>query len=198
MYDSPQRRTYLIDRAFQLKYILILMGWGVAMALLFGLWTYQLHQQAMEVVLRDPAQRAAVAHADKQLLWALGAIGLLSATALGLVGFIVTHRVAGPVYVMGHFLTLLASGRYPARRTLRKHDELKGFYSQFIKSIDALKERDVRQLARMEAAIGAMRKALPRAPELRPSLEELEREASERRGALGESSLNTGELGLGP
>jgi hypothetical protein len=187
MTESHHRRTYLVDRSFQLKYILLLMAWGVVLAALFGLWTFQAHQQAVETVARDAAQRALVDRADRQLLWALAAIGALSAAALGLLGFIMTHRVAGPLYVMGHFLTLLAEGRYPARRALRKHDELKRFHAHFLDAMEAMKEREARHVARLEDAAARMRGALGRAPDLAPALEALDEEIRRRRVALAEA-----------
>jgi hypothetical protein len=186
MPDAHHRRTYLVDRAFQLKYILLLMGWGVVLAALFGLWTWQAQQQALETLIHDPAQRALVARADRQLAWALGAIAVLSAAALGLLGFIMTHRVAGPVYVMGHFLTQLAEGRYPSRRALRKRDELQAFHAHFLDAIEAMKARDLRQLAQLEDALARMKVAAARAPELEVGVALLEAEIRERRERLTE------------
>jgi hypothetical protein len=186
MGKSYHRRIYLIDRSFQLKYILLLMAWGAVLAGLLGLWTFQAHQQAMETIVRDAQQRALVESADRQLAWALAGIGALSAAALGLVGFVMTHRVAGPVHVMGHFLTLLAEGRYPTPRVLRKNDELQRFYAQFLEAVDAMKERDAQQLAKLEDTIALLRRTLDRAPELRRLLEDLEGEARSRREALTE------------
>ncbi len=186
MAESHPRRTYLVDRSFQLKYIVLLMAWGVVLAALFGLWTYQAHQQAIETVVRGPEQRALIDRADRQLMWALGGIGALSAAALGLLGFIMTHRVAGPIYVMGHFVTLLAQGRYPTRRALRKHDELQGFYAHFLEAVEAMKERDARHVGQLEETIALLRGAVARAPELRTALDALEREVKVRREALAE------------
>ncbi|OFX22549.1 MAG: hypothetical protein A2V77_14175 [Anaeromyxobacter sp. RBG_16_69_14] len=183
-----RRRTYLVDRSFQIKYILLLMAWGVVLSALFGLWTYQAHQQAIETVVRGPAQRALVDRADRQLMWPLVGIGALSVTALGLLGFVLTHRVAGPVYVMGHFVNLLAQGRYPTRRALRKHDELQGFYARFLDAIEAMKERDERHVGKLEETIVLLRGAVARVPELGVALEVLEREVKDRREALAEST----------
>ena len=191
MTASHHRRTYLVDRSFQLKYILLLAGWGLVLAVLFGLWTHQAQQQALELATRDPAQRALVVRAGRQLLWVVAAIGLLSAAALALFGFIVTHRVAGPLYVMAHDLGLLGGGRYPLRRALRKHDELKAFHARFGATIEALRERDERLLVHLDEAVARMRRVLPRAPELRMALEALEREADERRTALAEAGHST-------
>jgi hypothetical protein len=184
MTESHHRRTYLVDRRFQLKYILLLAGWGLVLAGLFGLWTWQAHQQVVETMVRDPAQRAALGPAQRQLAWVLFAIGGLSAAALGLVGFIMTHRVAGPVYVMSHFLSELAAGRYPPRRALRRRDELREFHHRFLDALDAMREREGRQLARLENAIRRLRGALPRAAELGPVIAGLEQDVRERREAL--------------
>ena len=42
---SHHRRTYLVDRAFQLKYTVLLMATGLLVALLFALWIYQAYRQ---------------------------------------------------------------------------------------------------------------------------------------------------------
>jgi len=106
------------------------------------------------------------------------------ALALGLLGVVVTHRVAGPVYVMSHYMTVLATGRYPRMRTLRRGDELKRFFQVFIHAVDAVKAREARHAAVLEDAVDRMRSALARAPELAPAIEALAAAARERRLAL--------------
>jgi hypothetical protein len=187
MNEPHQRRIYLVDRGFQLKYVAFLMGWGVVLAVLFGLWTYQAHHQALDAVVRDAAQRQLLQRSDRQLIWALSGIGALSAAALGLVAFIMSHRIAGPLHVMGHYLTLLGEGRYPTARALRRHDELKAFHARFVRATDLLKERDARSLRAMEEAIAAMRGALSSAPELAEAVESMEREAALRREAFADA-----------
>ena len=191
MPDAHHRRTYLVNRSFQLKYILLLMGWGLVLAALFGLWAYQAQAQAVDLLATEPGQRALVGHVGRQLLWVLLAIAALSSAALGLLGFILTHRVVGPIYVMGHFLTTLAEGRYPSRRALRKHDELKPFHAHFLQVIDTLRERERIQLAHLEDAVGRMRAAAERAPELAPAVATLEAELRVRRGSLDEPTSAT-------
>ncbi|MBI5069493.1 MAG: hypothetical protein HZB56_14760 [Deltaproteobacteria bacterium] len=185
MPESHSRRTYLIDRRFQLKYVLLLMGWGAVMAVLFGLWAWQAHQQAAELLARDADQQALLHQADRTLLVALAAIGLLSMLALGLLGFIITHRVAGPVWVMGLELAELARGRYPARRGLRRGDELQSLHTRFHQAIDALAARDRHTLEALEEVLGSLRSAAGRSPELQPAVAALEIEVKARREGLG-------------
>ena len=98
--DSPgvhARRVFLVDRGFQLKYALLMAGAGALVALIFGLWLHQAHTQAVEIAGLDPALREELARGDRQLLFAFAGIAALLALALGLLGVVMTHRVAGPV-----------------------------------------------------------------------------------------------------
>jgi hypothetical protein len=188
MSETHQRRIYLVDRRFQLKYVALLMGWGIVLSVLFGLWTYQAHQQALETVLRDSAQRALLARGERQLAWALAGIGALSAAALGLIAFVMSHRVAGPIHVIWEYLTLLSEGHYPTPRALRRHDDLKEFYAHFLRVSDVLREREAKHLQLVGEVVASMRAALARAPELSAAAEALEREAASRREAIADGS----------
>jgi len=178
------RRAYLVDRRFQLKYALLMAGAGVVLALLFGFWVYQVHVQAMELVPLDAETRALVAHGDRLLLLVLLGISALMAVALALLGIVMTHRVAGPIFVMGHYMTVLGQGRYPRMRTLRKADELRGFFQIFLSAVGAMKTREARHAALLEDVAARLRAAAPRAPELQAAAEALEEAARERRQAL--------------
>ncbi len=184
MPESQSRRTYLIDRAFQLRYILILAAWGIGLAVLFGLWAWKAHEQAAEILAREAGSQALLRQSDRMLAWALAAIGLLSAVALGLVGFVMTHRVAGPVWAMGHALGELAQGRYPARRGLRRGDGLQALHARFSDAVETLAARDQRTLAALEEALARVRPAAEGNPTLSRAVEVLEAEARVRREGL--------------
>jgi hypothetical protein len=186
--DAPgaghHRRRYLVDRGFQLKYALLMAGAGLAVALVFGLWLHQAHVQATALLASDPETRALVARSDRALLGAFAAIALLLAGALGLLGVVVTHRVAGPVFVMGHYVRVLAEGRFPRMRTLRRSDELKPFFRTFIQAVEAMKAREARHAAVLSDALERMRAASARSPELAPAIEALSAALAERHSAL--------------
>jgi hypothetical protein len=178
------RRAYLVDRGFQLKYALLMAGAGALVAVIFGLWLHQAHAQAIEVAGLDPAVRAELARGDRQLLWVFAGIAALLALALGLLGVAMTHRVAGPVFVMGHYVSVLARGGFPRMRTLRKTDELRSFFQIFIDSVELLKQREARHVELLDSTLAAMRAALTRSPELAGAIEALDRVFRERRAAL--------------
>jgi hypothetical protein len=180
----PRRRRYLLDRAFQLKYALLMAGAGLAVAVVFGLWLHQAHAQAVALLPQDDATRALIERSDRLLLGAFAAIAALLAAALGLLGVVITHRVAGPVFVMGHYLSIMAQGRFPRMRTLRQGDELKHFFRVFLESVDAMKAREARHAAVLEDAVARMRVAAARTPELAPAIDALAAAARDRRAAL--------------
>ncbi len=187
--SESHRRHYLLDRGFQLKYAILMAGAGLAVAVVFGLWLHQAHAQATSLLAPDPETRALVERSDRLLLAAFAAIAVLLAAALGLLGVLITHRVAGPVFVMGHYLKVLAEGRFPRMRTLRRSDELKGFFRTFIDAVDRLKVREARHAALLEDAVQRMRAAAARTPELQPAIDALAAAARERRAALAQDDL---------
>src|SRR5215208_5217719 len=192
---SPRRR-YLVDRGFQLKYALLMAGAGLVVAAVFGVWLHQAHVQATALLSPDAETRALVERSDRLLLGAFVVIALLFAASLGLLGVVITHRVAGPVFVMGHYLRVLADGRFPRMRTLRRSDELKGFFRIFLDAIDAMKVREARHTALLEDSVRRMRAAAAVAPELAPAIDALARAAQERRAALAQDDLELTPLSV--
>jgi hypothetical protein len=183
------RRRYLVDRGFQLKYALLMAAAGLVVAVVFGVWLHQAHVQATALLSPDAETRALVERSDRLLLGAFVVIALLLAAALGLLGVVITHRVAGPVFVLGHYLRVLAEGRFPRMRTLRRSDELKVFFSTFLEAVEAMKVREARHTAVLEDALRRMRAAAVDHPDLAPAIEALARAAQERRAALAQDDL---------
>jgi hypothetical protein len=178
------RRQFLVDRGFQLKYALVMAGAGLLVAFIFGLWLHQVHAQAIALLSPDGETRALIERSDTLLLVTFAGIAVLLAAALGLLGVVITHRVAGPVFVMGHYLSVLAQGRFPRMRTLRRSDELKGFFQVFIDAIEAVKVREARHVAVLEDVLARTRAASATTPELVPAVRALEHAVMERRLAL--------------
>lgn len=181
---AHHRRTYLVDRGFQLRFALLLAGAGAVMALLCGLWLHQAHLQATELLPLDAEARALVERTDRDLLGALVGITALMALALGFLGVIITHRVAGPMLVLGRYLQAFAAGRYPRVRALRRGDELQRLFAGFGDGVEALRARERAHADLLEEAVSQVRAALPRAPELAATVEALAAAARTRREAL--------------
>jgi len=188
MQGQYKRRTYLIDRRFQLKYVLILVVVGAAVSLLFGALMYQAHA---EVTALMDLPRPAVTSRDNTMIWLVVGVGLVMAISLGALGVVITHRVAGPIFVLGKYLSLLGDGVYPTLRRLREKDELQEVFEQLYKSIEKMKERDQRDGDALHEAAEALEKLVYDHPDLRdsaaPHLNRIAEISGRKLRALGES-----------
>jgi hypothetical protein len=148
------RRLLLIDRSFQLKYAGILSLIGM-LVVGFGAFVQEVFRaQLLSDLALPSALRFELAARHTRALWvSVSVVSAATAIGLGLLGIIITHRIAGPVYAMTQFAAALARGRYPLIRPLRKADELKDFYELFQKSVASLRAREVEEIFRLEDAI---------------------------------------------
>src|SRR5262245_44821561 len=160
---KTMRRTYIVDREFQLKYTLLLVGTGGVISLVFGAMAYLASvdaHRALAVELSRPGVRGISATAEKVisesnetlLVLTLGVAALL-ALALALLGILVTHRVAGPLYVMSRYVSILVEGRYPVFRPLRRKDELRAFFDRFQRAIESMRARESDEASKLQEAV---------------------------------------------
>jgi hypothetical protein len=171
------RRTYLLDREFQLKYILLLTGMGAGSMLLFGVLAAWVQHLSAESGVSG----------TETLVWltAVSTVGL--GVALGLFGLLFTHRVAGPVHVMSLYVAALAAGRYPRLRPLRRKDELRAFFARFSEAVDRIRQREADEALALEGALEVF-KGLATTPEAKEALATLEALRMRKRQAVDPSA----------
>lgn len=137
-----RRRTFLIDRRFQLKYTSIIVFVGVAVSALLGFFIYRLSLENTKILQLDPEFQENVLKFDTAVMFYLaGFIGLM-ALSLFFWGVFVTHRVAGPIFIVSNFLKQLADNQVPSIRSLRKGDELREFFDSFTAMVETLKRQN--------------------------------------------------------
>jgi nitrogen fixation/metabolism regulation signal transduction histidine kinase len=71
---------------------------------------------------------------------------------LGAVGIIATHKIAGPAYAMRRTMSMIADGKLPTVRALRKHDELQAVGNELKRMADNLREREESELKVLKSA----------------------------------------------
>jgi hypothetical protein len=160
------RRTFLVDRAFQLKYTAIMVGVGATITLIFGMMMYQAHVDATQLMgLPDSAQQLIISRYDERLMYIVAGIAVAMSSALAIFGVLVTHRVAGPVYIIGRYVQTLGEGQFPVMRPLRRADELKSFFRLFQEAVDQIRSRESSDLAALDAALGQLEGFCARTPD---------------------------------
>jgi hypothetical protein len=138
-----RRRPRIVDPALQLKYSVIIALFGTIISLTFCtllyLQSYETQKEAAELCGSDAAGHfeARGATITRYMVTATGMVSLF----LIVFGIIVTHRVAGPLFVMNRYLKLLGEGRIPTTRPLRKKDELQEFYSNLLAVIEFVRRQ---------------------------------------------------------
>jgi len=185
------RRTYLIDRGFQVKYSAMLGVVAAGVSGLFGGMMFLAQGQAKAgfdsyflrfgTKMPDELQQQ-LSEIDTTLWMLLAATVVLMAVALSLFGVLVTHRVAGPVHVMSHYISVLAKGRYPMMRPLRKADELKGFFERFSQAVEALRQRDSGEADQLDDVLAKL-SPLAQSPEAQAAVDSLKAMRDRKRDA---------------
>ncbi len=148
-----RRKQFLINRAFQIKYTVIIAIIGIIIAILWGTLFYKASkensQQMLMLVQMDPnlssmtdiiKEKLAIEDSKIMLYLILFVIAIF--LSLVIWGILITHRIAGPIFIISKYIDSIADGKIPETRPLRKKDELKEFFEKFNKMLDILKERE--------------------------------------------------------
>lgn len=77
----------------------------------------------------------------------------LLVVGVGLVGIVVTHKVAGPIFKMKRQIRALGDGHLSIPAPLRKGDELVDFFEAFRNAVIELRARQEREIAMLDRAI---------------------------------------------
>jgi methyl-accepting chemotaxis protein len=148
-----RRKQFLINKAFQIKYTVIIAVIGIVIAVLWGTLFYKASkensQQMLMLVQVDPNLSSMtdiikdkLAREDNKIMLYLVAFVIAIFLSLVIWGILITHRIAGPIFIISRYVDSITDGKIPETRPLRKKDELKEFFEKFNKMLESLKERE--------------------------------------------------------
>ncbi len=120
--------------------------------------------RAEQARLEGEAQRLladaeGLAHKQQALMTML--VAALSALVffIGIVGIVITHKVAGPIFKMKQQLREVGDGVLRRPSKLRKGDELVHFFEAFEDMIERLRQRQKYEVAQVDDAIATLERA---------------------------------------
>lgn len=93
---------------------------------------------------------AFLARQQRQLLGGMVAILAVLVIAVGMVGIVFTHKVAGPIFKMKRLLREVGAGKLVVRERLRKGDELQHFFEVFETMVGELRRRQEGEIAKVD------------------------------------------------
>lgn len=156
-------KNYLLNRRFQLKYTGMVVAIGIALSVALGFF---LHRQMMENtrILRleaefDPVFKAQLDQADSQNLAMLVGTLVLFNVALALGSIFVTHRMAGPEFVLNRYVRMVAAGKLPVVRELRRGDELVDLHDGVRAMVARLETQTLDDIQVLEKALAGLEDA---------------------------------------
>jgi len=107
---------------------------------------------------------------QSRMMLTLVGVMVLLVVGIFIVGVVVTHKVAGPIFKMKRMIKDVGEGRLRIPGKLRKGDELVHFFEAFDQMVRSLRARQENEIAMLESAIARLEgKADP--SELKPLLD---------------------------
>jgi len=153
-----RRRRYIIDPSFQWKFGIWLMADVFVVSLFMGILLLIVQGRYVRSLMLEGQAFDWADMAVMLIVFALS-FAVVAAGAFGVWSVMVTHRLCGPLHVIGMRLAEVAQGRFPSQRPLRKKDECKGLWDQLWAMIDSLKSRKRAEYDALTEILAAVRTA---------------------------------------
>src|SRR6266498_2004632 len=145
----PRRRVrnYLLDTGLQLRLASYLLAVALALSIGLGWLLWRAFRETSKVVaLADPEVggtiEALLAKEDRLRIVVLGAALVVVLACLLVAAVIVTHRIAGPAFVIARTCRQVAEGSLIVPRPLRSRDLLVDLADEATAMVEALRARE--------------------------------------------------------
>lgn len=178
-------KNYLINTRLQLRFASWLLAVAAAISVVLGYVLWRSYAETSRVVaLADPevadALAAAFASEDRaRMVWLAAALAVVLICLLGF-AVVMTHRIAGPAFVIARTCRQVAEGNFERPRPLRERDMLVELGDDVAHMVDAIREREQDERDRILTALGRLSEAGASAEDRRAAVAVLERLAAEK------------------
>lgn len=123
--DKVARKRYVIAARFQVRYIIYILLFLYIGAAIAGYTVYYTTWVTLGEKLANVYSRGRLIYIFRQANLTLLIRILLISPIFVVIGIILSHRIAGPIYRIGKYVESLKQGDYTHGLTLRKRDEFK-------------------------------------------------------------------------
>jgi signal transduction histidine kinase len=151
-------RNQLLNPRFQLKYTAMIVGIASTISMVLGWFLLsKLRENSRMLKLDaefDDVLQAQLADYDAHIVWALIAAFVVFIVVLAVVSVVVTHHMAGPIFVVQRHIRAIGEGRLPRVRKLRKGDEFVELIDTLAEAIQSIAQRTRGEMEKMEKIVG--------------------------------------------
>lgn len=135
-------RNILINPGYQLKYLFWLTFTGMSLVTINAYFFYYSTKENYDILVDlSPMTSEAKAQLYYELHWTifrLAGFSLLFLACVGVVGLILSHRTAGPLYHFKRVFSDIKKGNRAARVRLRPKDDFQDVAQEFNEMMDSL------------------------------------------------------------
>lgn len=124
-----KRKQYLILKEFQLRYVTIILSLMIATAILCSFVVYYTGMLSMGEKLASIYPQGRYVQLMNMINLRIFLSLMLVMPIVAVVGIVLSHRIAGPIYRMEKYLRAVAEGNLMQDLRLREKDELKSLAS---------------------------------------------------------------------
>jgi HAMP domain-containing protein len=188
---APKRklRNYLLDTGLQLRLASYLLAFATALSVGLGWLLWSAYRETSRVVaLADPEVGESIAQAlAAEDRWRIVLVSVaLALVLLCLLGaaVVITHRIAGPAFVLRRTCQQVADGNLSRPRPLRDHDLLVDLADTVAGMVDALRAREASDADAMGRAARTLRDPSAPSDARAAAAAELDRLAADKEARL--------------
>ncbi len=133
----------MVDGHFQIKYTMLVVFVSSIIFAILGYKLYQMNVTNTEILqIQSSEISAMVADYDRGTLYILAGFFLLQVGSLFVLGILITHRIAGPMFRVSRTLEEIAeTGEVRSLQKVRSKDEFKGFFGSLGHMLEVLEEK---------------------------------------------------------
>jgi methyl-accepting chemotaxis protein len=184
-------KNYLLNRPFQLKYTAMVVGLSSLLSVGLGFFVVQQSRENSRMLRleaqMDPAFQELLYDSDLRFMVGLVLSLLVFNGALFIGSILMTHRMAGPVFVLGRYVRMVAEGKLPLMRNLRRSDEFHDLHASVQQMVHTLETQAKADIAVLEEALAAL-------PDDAPAREEVARALEEKRERVARALTPTEDM----
>lgn len=156
-----RRLIPIVDQAFQFKYTGIILLVAAVTSTVLGFFLLKAYREMNEVIqlagMAPEIGEKLDADDTKRVFTITVACLIGEVVLLGVLGLLITHRVAGPIFVITRHFNTMIEGRHPFLRPLRQGDEFAPMFVAFQKLVDGNKAKDAAEVEKLKPIVAAAR-----------------------------------------
>ena len=138
-------KNLIINPAYQIRYIFWLTGSGLLLVVLNTLVFYskvrENYQFLVEMSPMTDEAKTLLFKELNQIAWIILGSSFLFLILVGVLGLILSHRTAGPLYHFQKVFNDIKNGKLKARIRLRPKDDFQGVAQSFNEMMDQLEQK---------------------------------------------------------